>query len=493
MTRKKRIVLIILLSLAILSLGFCLLYGRHYYQNRWYWGTYINDMDVSGMTLEESKASMEQKLSGYQLAIKGRDSGNLTLNGQDIDLQVSYQEEFDKLFSTEHNNKFFLFGGDSYTANYHTSYNEDKLRDIVNHSVLIQGSIDYPIVAPKSASIEYSETRQQYECIPEILGNQINEEELLTLIKDALLQAKDTLPISDSTAYPTVYKSVKVTSDDPDLQNELELRNKTALRFITWTMANGQKEQITPTEISQWITYDNGVITYKNKAINKWVEDFCLKYKTVGKNRKMKMHNKKVVTVKGGDYGWQIDYGQTLKQVKNALKEKIDKKAIQAYLDDPSEKNRKKLTFKRKVKYVNTAFQMPADGSGVDWDPQNYTEISLKKQKVFVIRDGKVAFSCKCISGKPVPDRATKKGAYYVKEHNVSRVLVGENYRTPVTNWVRITWSGTGFHSATWQNWASWSPTRYQTHGSHGCLNLSVADSKKIYDMVKYRELVVIY
>lgn len=65
-------------------------------------------------------------------------------------------------------------------------------------------------------------------------------------------------------------------------------------------MGEGVKEQITPTEISQWITYKNGKIKYDNEAIADWVENFCLKYKTVGKTRTIKSHNKKPVKIYGG-------------------------------------------------------------------------------------------------------------------------------------------------------------------------------------------------
>ena len=72
-------------------------------------------------------------------------------------------------------------------------------------------------------------------------------------------------------------------------------------------------------------------------------------------------------------------------------------------------------------------------------------------------------------------------------------VLKGENYETPVDSWVRITWSGTGFHAAPWQSWSSWTKDYYKVRGSHGCLNLEPSIAKKIYDMVKYREAVFIH
>ena len=55
------------------------------------------------------------------------------------------------------------------------------------------------------------------------------------------------------------------------------------------------------------------------KRWHQWVEDFCLKYKTVGKTRRFKSHTGEVLQVSGGDYGWQIDYSQTVDQVYKAV------------------------------------------------------------------------------------------------------------------------------------------------------------------------------
>ena len=188
-----------------------------------------------------------------------------------------------------------------------------------------------------------------------------------------------------------------------------------------------------------------------------------------------------------------MDYEKTLSQALKALKKPIDASLTEAYINDAGTDNQEALTIKCKVEYLNTAFQKDYNNFAVDWDTQNYTEISLADQMVYVFRNGKVAYSCKTISGKPVEGRSTPTGAYFIKEHNTHRVFKGENYETPVDSWVRITWSGTGFHAAPWQSWSSWTKDYYKVRGSHGCLNLEPSVAKKIYDMVKYREAVFIH
>ena len=188
-----------------------------------------------------------------------------------------------------------------------------------------------------------------------------------------------------------------------------------------------------------------------------------------------------------------MDYKTTLKQALEGLNEKIDKKKIQAYIANPDEKTRKEITIKKSVKYLNTAFRRDYENFAIDWDEDNYTEVSIADQMVYVFRNGKVKFSCRCITGRPVKDRITPTGTFFIKEHRDKYTLTGADYETPVENWVRITWTGTGFHPATWQPWGSWSKNLYKTRGSHGCVNLAPTDAKTIYDLVKYREAVFIH
>ena len=82
---------------------------------------------------------------------------------------------------------------------------------------------------------------------------------------------------------------------------------------------------------------------------------------------------------------------------------------------------------------------------------------------------------------------------FFIKDHARQRVLRGVGYTTLVHYWVRITWTGTGFHQAEWQDWSLWSPTRYKVRGSHGCLNLSPSNAARIYALTKYKQMVFMH
>lgn len=482
-----------ILTIAIVVVAGIILQQKLHYQNKWYKNTTVDGIDLSGQTLEESKKNLENTYRNYALVIKGRDNGTLTVNGDDIDYSFQISSNFDQLFQKQHKTFSLFAGKNTYDLEFDVTYDARKLRRLLRQSDLVAGSDSYQITAPKAATVTYSDEKKQYVCVKEVKGNKIRVKALLTAVEDAIHDAKTTLDITNEKTYPDVYKAPLVSSDDDKLQTAVSVCNNAAVRYITWNMGEGVKEQITPSDISKWINYKDGKIKYDQDAISDWVEAFCLKYKTVGKNRKIKAHNGKTVTIVGGDYGWQIDFDKTLKQTKKALKAVISEDTTNAYIADPNAANKKALTLKRKVIYANTAFKKDYTNFINDWDTQNYIEISISAQKVYVIRNGKVKFSCHCITGRPVEGRRTPTGAFYIKEHREAYTLTGADYATPVKNWVRITWTGTGFHPATWQDWAHWTKDTYKTRGSHGCINLHPDDAKKIYNLSKYREPVFIY
>lgn len=492
MSKKKKIG--IALGIILVGINGIILFCLIYYSDRWYPGTTVNGLEVSGQTMEESKRYLLEKCRNYTLTVTGREDVSLTISGADINYTVHAGDEWEKTYTDQHDNSGLpSVGGQDYTVKLAVTYDEEALRRLIAGSELVQGSEEHPIVKPMSAYVVYNAEKCQYICGKEVDGNQLNQEAFFEAVKTALETGRSEMDIRDDELYKGVYEAPGVTSEDEELQNEIFLCNNAMLRYIRWNMGDGMTEEITPEQIAGWIIYKKGKVTYDNEGIAAWVKRFCRKYQTVGKTRTIQSHTGKKVKIVGGDYGWQTDYDRTLKQVKKALAKNIKRSSTEAYMENPSEENKKAVTIKREPLYLNTAYQRNSKDPSKDWDPKNYTEISLSEQKVYVFRKGKVAFSCRCISGLPVKDRATRTGAYFVKEHRPEYTMTGDDYRTHVKHWVRITWTGTGFHPATWQPWSRWTKTMYKTKGSHGCLNLEPSDAEKIYNMVKYREAVFIH
>lgn len=493
-SKTGKAVLIASSVLIVLVLAF-ILGLRIYYSSHWYPNTWIGNRDVSGMSCEESTELMNYVYDNYQLNISGRNNATQTITQGQINYQADIQNSVQEQFDTQHASfPLFSFGRKKQIRlTLNAAYDKQKLSQLLRQSVLYMGSESNPIVKPVDANVVFSKEKQYLVVEEEVRGNTLNLAAFIQAVQTALDTGYEKLDLTDESQNPDVYKKPRIYSTDKMLQEKAAACNAAALRWFTWKIDKNVSESVGPQKIYSWCRYNNGKVTYKKTEIQNWVEKICLKYKTVGITRTFKNHAGKKIKVAGGDYGWAFNYETMLKQLNAFLKKKVNPALQQSYMENPDEKHKKALTVSKKPKFLNTAFQYDYENKANDWDTKNFTEISLSDQKVYVWRHGKVVFKCRTISGRPVPDRETRKGAYFIKEHQPHRVLKGDDYETPVDNWVRIMWTGTGFHAAPWQPWYSWSKTTYLTRGSHGCLNLSVEDSKKIYKLTKYMEMVFIY
>ena len=150
----------------------------------------------------------------------------------------------------------------------------------------------------------------------------------------------------------------------------------------------------------------------------------------------------------------------------------------------------------REPVYEKTA----ASHSQQDWG-DTYVEVDLSTQHMWYIVNGSVQLETDVVTGLASdPNRATPSGVYSILEMKRDKVLTGETnpstgepiYRTKVSYWMRVTWTGIGFHDAIWQS--AFGGNRYQTSaGSHGCINMPLDQAASLYDMLEMGKPVVIH
>ena len=299
----------------------------------------------------------------------------------------------------------------------------------------------------------------------------------------------------DEKKNPDVYKKPGLYHDDEELKQMQTTYNEYLLHFIQWDMGNNVKETLGPDALKDCIKVNTKRHTVKldQPAVEKWLESFCLKYKTQGIARTFKTHSGKKIKVSGGDYGWRIDYDKVIAQTMKALKKAPEESAIKAYEKDPSRENEQALLTGLKPVYSHKGYRMDYTNKQNDWDTQNYSEVDLSAQEVFVYKKGKLVFSTTCITGKATPDRITRTGVYDIKEKKLTKTLTGADYSVPTRYWTRIMWTGTGYHYSSRGDWGSWSPTYYKTNGSHGCVNLTLSDARSVYNLTKIGDPVFIH
>lgn len=479
---------------ALLILGILILFvpviGQLEYADYWYDGTVINGNDCSNLTLEETISMMSG--ADYTLTLVSRDGGTDTITAEEISLETDVESQLTALFEEQHQTFYImkLFSPDdalSFTPN--VTYDADALQEAFASSVVVAGSDDYEIEMPSEATVIWD--GEKFTATEHDEGNTLKVDEAYPYVVSAVESLTQILNLYTLDVYETIQVSVSV-EDREALAAEA---NAYALHWITWELDGDVTEELTPDILKDFVTisFSDYTVTFDEDALCDWIEDLCLEYKTVGTERSFTTHDGEVITVSGGDYGWQLNYSSMCESTLEAVNTS-DADAVSAYVSDPSDENREALSMTIEAVYKQTGYQI-ADGSDIDWDPDNYSEVDIGEQMVYVYKDGVLAYSAKCVTGLPNGTRDTTTGVWYIKDKKTSYTLTSETYgySTPTKYWIRITWSGIGYHYMSRSDWSSWSSSLYLTAGSHGCINLQLADAEAIYGLVSLYDAVIIH
>ena len=153
--------------------------GIHvHYSGRWYPGSRIDQVDVSGMTYEESIQEIENRIDSYELTIKGRSDGTMKISGKDIDLALTGEDEIRDIYDKQHESSILtsIFGREDGEADQLISYSRDKIAEAVAESDLVTGNNGYKITKPENATVVYSSGKRSGVVKKEVEGNQLDQE-----------------------------------------------------------------------------------------------------------------------------------------------------------------------------------------------------------------------------------------------------------------------------------------------------------------------------
>lgn len=207
----------------------------------------------------------------------------------------------------------------------------------------------------------------------------------------------------------------------------------------------------------------NGKITIDNTFTSIILKNLEKDYNTVGKAIKFTDHRGKSYKIKNYNSTWG---------------DKINTEKEQKFLIDAVKSS-------KGVKNREPEFEQKTGKLG-----NNYIEVSISDQMVWLVKNGKVVMSSPCVTGRRgVHD--TPKGVFYILERRSGKWLTGAGYRTWVNKWLRVTWQGVGLHDASWRS--TFGGNIYSYNGSHGCVNLPYSFVSRLYNKVTWGYPVVIH
>ena len=434
-----------------------------YFRSHYLFNTTINGQDFSKQTVEDARAFFAGQADAY--ALKITESGGKTedITGSEIDMSWNDSQALDQILKDQ--NAFAwpmeYFKETSKEITFDISYDKAALEKKVSSLKAVTAE---PI-QPQSAYPEFD--GNSYVIKPEVYGTDLDSKKLLKQIHESVARLDEEIDLQKE----GFYKAPEYTAESPKLKELCQTLNQYCKASITYEM--DIPIVVDKTLISTWLSYDADFhVTLDEAAIRNWMTEFGRRYDTVGTTRPLTTPAGKATEVSGGTYGWIIN-------------EDVEFPAL--------------VTSIRNGEVVTKApacDQTAASHAPQDWGG-TFLEVDLTAQHMWYLENGTVVFESDVVTGKN--STPTPPGVYNIQEKLSPTVLVGNivpetnepEYRTPVDFWMRVTWSGIGFHDATWQ--PAFGGDVYLWNGSHGCINMPYYNAQELYSILQLGTPVVVH
>lgn len=204
--------------------------GLFYYQSHFLPGTTIDRIDVSGMTIEE----LEAQVQDYALSVAERKTDGSTLEeeiqGKEIGLSYGSSEPLEEILAGQSSWSWFLPETSEHATEGLVVYEEEKLEEQVMD---LQGFQSDFAEAPTDAYISEYTPENGFEIVPETRGNTLDPQKTLEEIKDAVSALEDRIDLDEAGCY----QEPAVTAEDEKLNQVHEkLQNYADIR-IAYTLS----------------------------------------------------------------------------------------------------------------------------------------------------------------------------------------------------------------------------------------------------------------
>lgn len=453
----KRLLLPLLLGIPVLCIAAAYFAGVFYYQTHFVGGTVIDQVDVSGKTIED----LEAQIADYTLSVIQRQSDGTTLEedipGSKIGLSYSSTEPFEDILENQNAWLWFLRQEESHELTDLISFDPSSLEAEMEG---LRGFQEDFVTEPEDAYITDYDPQEGFQLVEEIQGNRLNHKKTLEALEAAVETLSERLDLDEADCY----EKPRITRESEELKAALAKLQAYTDTTITYTFGQ-QKEVLDGSVISGWLTIDGSDVTLEQAQVEEYVSSLRKKYDTVFRPRTFQTSYGAQVTIKNGDYGWWMDTEQEVKELTEQIEEGKSGERVPVY------------------RQTAASYDTPDYGD-------TYVEINLTAQHLFLYKDGQMILESDFVSGNVSRGYTTPGGIFGLTYKQRDATLTGETYRTPVSFWMPFN-NNIGMHDATWR--VDFGKNIYLTNGSHGCINLPYSVAKEIYGYVEKGTPVICY
>lgn len=465
----KRIAIAVAATLG--SLGIMYVAGALLFTFRFFPGTSLSTLDLAFADTAQAAAQLDEKVGAYSFAVRG----------QGLDIQVTSEQAGVALDSAQVAETILadqnpwtwpvdVFASHDVTSAVAAAMNASSLSDVLNAAITEVNKTANP---PVNAAVVFKEDKAAFEIIPEVQGTTLDPEKVLenTLIGVLNLDHEIVLQ-EDSLLDPTVY------AHDERLKKACEQANLLARANVEFTMAGHVATTINAATIGKWVTIaPDFSVDFNDAQLVAWAEEIGSQLNTIGAERTYTRPDGKVVTVKGGTYGWKID-GEALKSSAVAAV----KNGTQGQVEVP----------------VLTKGNGFTTAGSQDWG-KRYVDVDISEQHArFFDEAGNLVWESDIVSGAKGKND-TPTGVFALVRKQSPTVLIGAmtsegvpSYESYVKYWMPFQGNMVGLHDASWQS--GFGGRRYASgYGSHGCVNLPTGAAGQLYGMLQVGDVVVVH
>lgn len=428
-----------------------------YFSNRFLMGTTVNGTNCTGKTVEEVKSMLQSQVEEYVLTLEEANAQTEEIKGVDIGIKYNGVDVLEGALEEQNSYAWIvsLFKKNPIKAEVDFEYDSVKLDEVIGQLSCLKPENQ---TAPVSAVPVY--VNGTYEIQEEVYGTQIHSENLYASIQASVAAMDGTMNLEENKCYvlPTFTKdSEEVVAARDGLNKCLEANITYSLEGITVTVDKSM--------IANWISVDaNMAVLINAEQVRAFTDTLGTQYNTPNTSEQITTPTGKVSEVPNARLGRVVGSAAECDQLINEIREG------------------------KKVTREPLLSQQATPEGATAWGA-TYVEVDIAAQHMWYIVDGAVAFESDIVTGSP--GRDTPIGLFTILEKLSPKVLRGNivpatgkpEYVTPVKYWARITWSGVGFHDATWQP-AFGGELYKQGYGSHGCINMPLNAVAQFYQMI---------
>lgn len=413
--------------------------------------TFMNNIDISGMTMDEAKKAVLDAVEVKGLTFLNNKGEEIHFTGDEFGASISISD--DSAFEEAASQSVFLwfknyFGKAKYSIKLINTYDEGKLADLIYNYKW--GS------APPTDAYLQKQADGMYVIIPEDNGDMVDTD---VLVEYTLEKVRNGKTVIDLRECENCYLTAEVT--EASLQKACDEANSLSGLTITYDF-DDRKEVLESAVIVEWVTSDSqGSIVVNENAAQAWVQaNIADKYDTFLPGYVRTFHSTLQGTIElplgdQGIYGWKTDVDATTEK----LIEYIE--AGESVTVEPE--------------YIKRGYCRATDDIG-----DTYIEIDITNQHVWYYQDGKPILDSDCVTGTATdPDRATPTGVFQLWSKERDIVLQGADYAAPVSFWMYFSECGVGLHD---YGRPAFGGDIYMYNGSHGCINLPYDFASALFD-----------